>query len=807
MLKYLLILIFTLPLFPKNIQISGKIISKLNNEGVGYCTVIHKGTQNGTYTDSLGNFSFVSRSGEITLRAFTTGYQAKEISFYSENDTSGIEILIDIADFELEDVVVFAEGLGLRTMRKVLDRKENNKNKLNTYYYELYSKFIIQTDTLTAGRTTDNSDTTISSILESYSKSYYKTPDNYFNNIIKKRQSINVPPQANFTQLDNRFNAWNDFVIVFNEKIYSPFHPDSPDFYDFEFEKYIKDSLDRKLHKINIKPKGIARKAFSGYILIDSLEASPTYAELYPTEEVQLPFNAKMEYQQWFTKVDGFTLPSKLRAAGGSKAELFWIVAPRLDIIFENAQFNYKINIPLDDDLFDQRPVELAKNADENDPKFWKNNKLINLDKKEALAYDEIRKSIEAPDSIRGTNFITKSIAPISNKLRFINLPPFTGWEDVFKYNRITGFNPGVGLFGNLTETTKADIYTGYGIADETPFINANLKQYFNNSGNYYANINAYNRLQRTDNPNIIKDRTITFVSFLAGNDYGDYFYNQGGEFTLGYGWGQKAYIRKLKFVRPNFIEFFGRIENHKTAQTNTNFSLFNWNNIFRENPPSINDNFNTVGFKLNLNYSREKEISNLGFYFEGEYSDKLWNSSQNYSRYYGEAIFETRTLPLWKLKLRLSGAYSNGNVPFQKYFSLETATAGLTAPGAMRTLAPKEYYGSRFAAINFEHNFGEIFPGLFRIPNIASFGLEFILIANTAWSDFTQSEINRNSATNYPFNFTANNGDLLSDQLFTELGLGLNRLFILFRFDFMVRVSQGDGPQFRVTLSRASFD
>lgn len=794
-------------LLSKEIQISGQVLTSDGRVGVPYATVVNKGTRTGSYTDSLGNFSFKTNSGKIILSVFSGGFEKQEVEFFAESDTSGLEFLLTLSEYEFENVVVFAESMGRRVMRRVIERRIENKEKLKSYSYELYSKFIISTDTLTAGRKTSEQDTTISSILESYSKSYFKAPDKFFNEIYKKRQSINVPPQANYTSLDNRVNAWNDKVLIFNEKIYSPFNENALDFYDFQFIGYERDSLKNRLHKIEIKPTGFARKAFTGYLLIDSIEATPYYVYLEPTKEVQLPFNASMVMEQWFSKVEGFTLPSKLKTYGSASADLFWIFSPRVDIRFENAQYNYKINPKINNDLFNRRPVELADGADELNPDFWDSNKRISLSKNEAQAYDEIRKSIQSPDSTEGTNFFTKTIAPLSNKLRFINLPPFTGWEDAFQYNRVTGLNLGVGLFGNITKTTEANLYSSFGFAAERGFGELNLKQFTSKKENMFIDFSIYDKLNRSDNPFVIKNRTITFLSFLSPNDYGDYFYNKGIKAGIGYGWGQKAYIIKTQFARPNYLRFYGAIENHRTASVNTNFTLFNWNAEFRENPPTEEGQYNLLGFELNLNYNRQKKISNAGFYLNGEFSDKSFGSWINYSRFYCEGNLRFRTLPLWKLDLRVSGAYSNGILPFQKYFSIETATAGLTAPGAMRTLAPKEYYGSRYIAANLEHNFGEIFPGLIRIPNIASFGLEFILIANAAWSSFNKDEIIRNTDIGYNFNFTELNGNLFSDQVFTEFGLGLNRLFILFRFDFMVRVSQGLGPQFRVTLSGASFD
>ena len=53
-----------------------------------------------------------------------------------------------------------------------------------------------------------------------------------------------------------------------------------------------------------------------------------------------------------------------------------------------------------------------------------------------------------------------------------------------------------------------------------------------------------------------------------------------------------------------------------------------------------------------------------------------------------------------------------------------------------------KEFLGDRFLSLAFEHNFGEIIPGVLRIPNVASFGIEFVLFGNIGYSEFTDNAV-----------------------------------------------------------------
>jgi len=50
----------------------------------------------------------------------------------------------------LEGVVVIAEDPGMRLMRRAIEKKKEQSNQVNSYKYLLYTKFVIQTDTITA---------------------------------------------------------------------------------------------------------------------------------------------------------------------------------------------------------------------------------------------------------------------------------------------------------------------------------------------------------------------------------------------------------------------------------------------------------------------------------------------------------------------------------------------------------------------------------------------------------------------------------------------------------------------------------
>ena len=128
---------------------------------------------------------------------------------------------------------------------------------------------------------------------------------------------------------------------------------------------------------------------------------------------------------------------------------------------------------------------------------------------------------------------------------------------------------------------------------------------------------------------------------------------------------------------------------------------------------------------------------------------------------------------------------------------------AGIGTMNSFQGLKVKEFYGDRFAAFAFEHNFGEVIPGVFRIPNVASFGLEFLIFGNIGYSEFSDNTL-----------FSPIDGETMKqkqtaitkDKFYYEAGIGINQILIFLRFDISARFTQNDAPKFFFTLGGASF-
>jgi hypothetical protein len=785
--------------------ISGVVFDGESGNPLGSVTVRAANIDVGKFSDKEGKFKLKLPAGKHTILFSMVGKKTAISEIYLDSNIEDFKVTLDINPSISGDVLVIAETAAERLMRKTIERKISMKDSVKTYQYMLYTKFVASADTTFAGRKDNLTDTTIVSIFESYSNGYFQSPDSYYNEIIQRRQSVNVPPQANFVAFGTNINSFEDYVQIFSEEITTPFNKNALDYYEFTLDEKYRDTNELPIARIIATPKSNNRKQFQGFVLLDTVKLAPKSVELTPNKAVQLPFDAILFFKQTFDLVNNiFVTPEYLNIYASVDAGFLWIIKPRVDIKIETFAYNYILNEEIPSKYFNRRRIDASKTADNFDSLFWKKNEVVPLTKDESIAYDAIARARENPDSSMTEGFFGTYFAPINRQLVKLARPPFTGWTDIFEYNKIHGAYLGFGIRGDISDFNEAYAKIGYGFADRRPYGSLEIKQFFEEEKMFSLTAEVFYNLRRSDNPYIFKAEAITLTSILFHNDYGDYYY--GGGFKIGFegGLGQLRFIRQNRFERPNTLKVYILHEDQRKALINSEFSILNSSMNFRPNPDIIEGTENSLGFELNYNFSQERRLSNFGFGIQSLISEpSIMPSNFTYKRVALRLNLRTQTLPLWRLDCRFSGGISDGRLPPQRYFSLESSVSGIGTMNSFQGLKVKEFYGDRFAAFAFEHNFGEVIPGVFRIPNVASFGLEFLIFGNIGYSEFSDNAL-----------FSPVDGETMKqkqtaitkDKFYYEAGIGINQILIFLRFDISARFTQNDVPKFFFTLGGASF-
>lgn len=782
----------------QNIVVKGTVVDSSTNEPLRLATVRLLEYKRGTFTSRTGDFIFKNVVARDTITVVTSmvGYRPDTLQLFGKlvYDTS---VKINLAEraFRASEIVVTAEDPAVRIMRQVLEKKAAQEERLQSYSYTLYTKFVATTDTSTAMRSSGRGDTTVFSILESFSKGYFQRPDKYFNEILHRRQTANIPAQANFVAFGTNLNVYMDYVTLLNEEIASPFSKDGLDIYNYELAS----SEDEDIVQIRVHPKGSARKAFTGDVFIDQRKKIPLEARLTPNKVVSLPFDAQLTYRQTFSEESGAVMPEALAITSSVQADILFIISPRLDISIETYCDDYQLNPDIDPEVFEQRRVEIAQTADTYDSVFWQSHQKLPLKPEEQQAYADIQYLQDNPDSVQ-SSFFDSFLGPITRTIARLGRRPFTGFEDVLRYNSIHGLFLGVGLRFRPDTALEISATSGYGTADQHWYGSLKTEYFPDKLQKWSIDFGVGRGLARRDDPNILRSGVITFSSMLFGNDPGDYYYNEGWFAGIKYSWGQLRFLRNDIFGRLSGLRIGVVSERQTTAITHDTWYLFGNSNKRRQNPAIFHGSLQAVVAELHLQYSPVRQISRTGMSLTMEYSNpSVLPSDFEYFWMNWKGLVRMHTLPLWTLDIAASVGYTDGNVPPQRFYSIESAVSGLAFPGTLRGLGTKEFYGNRYAAVTVSHNFGEVIPGILRIPNIASFGIEFIGYSSIAYSTFTNTTVAFTQTTLPTISQTP-------EQLYYEVGIGINRILLFFRFDINARLSQRNNPQFWFTLSAATF-
>ncbi len=794
----LLALTYAVAVGQRSAIIAGTVTDAATGQPVAYASIRLLSVRRAAISDRRGSFSIRMSKDEQSkvvgsqLVVTCVGYAPDTMSVVALD--SLIRVQLRERNFEGPMVVVRAEDPAIRIMRRVIERRKRQDDSLLSYQYRLYSKIVVTTDTITATRSSGRGDTAVFSILESIADGYYKKPDLYTNRILQRRQTANIPPQANLVALGTNLSSYANNVTLLGEEIESPFANNAIDHAEFT----LRNDPDDSIAIIDVRTTGLLRKGFNGVLYIDTRTFAPLHVELEPNRVVNLPFNASLAYSQSFIVVDGMVMPDLLRIAGSLTADILFIIQPRLDVEVETRCSQYSINPMLDNDIFDQWRVELTESALTFDSTFWQQNAYGTLSQDEERAYTEIQRLIDNPDSLQST-VINSIFGPIARTVARLGRRPFSGFDDVARYNRIHGLYLGLGSRFRPDTAVELESGIGYGTADRRFYGWFRPSLYLGEQQRWSIDASIFDVLQRRDNPNVVRTSLITATSALFGSDYGDYYYRRGGELGLSYSWGQFVFIRNDLWQRPSSIRLFYRNEDHASATSRDVWSLFR-PTTQRSNPEIMPGTLRSIGAQMRINYSPSRLISRTGLAMTLEHANtSLMASSFGFTTLQAEGLLRFKPISVWTTDLVATFGWSDGGVPPQRFGSLETSVNGLAVTGAFRGMSIKEFYGDRFATLSLTQNFGEVIPGLLRIPGIASFGIEFLAFGAVGWTSFSE-QTKALTSTMLPSTAGTREG------LYYEVGLGINRLLLFFRVDINARLSQRDRPEFRLTLSGATF-
>jgi hypothetical protein len=767
-------------------RVEGIVIDGETGETLPSAHVVIESTYRGTITNADGHFSLKVHQWPVTLSFRFIGYETREITL-NKAPSEPLRVVLQPRYVEMDEVVVTGEDPAVSIMRKVIEKKQQWRAKLQSYQAQAYTRMIL------------SSDSAIASISESITTAYWDKEKGHREVVKAKKQTANMTGQSNFAGVNNVPNFYDNIIDVAGFKVIGPTHPEMLKFYDVSLEDfaYIDDNL---IYEIELTPKRKLQPLFVGTIHVMDDTYAMVDVDLKPNEVISFPKpvqDIQLAYGQQFSDFGGdFWLPVDMRIEGSVKVGLPGLQFPRIGFKQVSTVENYEVNIPVPDSLYkqDRTFVEDSSRTRAQKDSLWERNiQRVPLTQEEELAYQEI-------DS---TSTMEEAFKPTGPLARFIDMgdeedggsdTTDTAWDKIsrgfqslLRYSRVEEGLVGLrldrsiyknwDLLGEAAYSTGLEKWSygaGFQVDGETDSdLDWQWETYFQVDQDYQGIRSLYPQF-------------LTGIQPLLGyEDYFDYYRKSGIESSL-----------ELD-LPDSRLDLLGNIryEKHESLTKQTDYDILGRDFVQRPNPP-IQDGYY---FRYEVGGRWGNSANSFGVTGHDELAVywsqvlPLFNSDLTSSRVDGkfhwtfDTFYQRRLLPN-QLDVTLSGGWQVSGTELPQYFSGVDGSLGIVAPtGTMRSFLRQPVFGADHLGLMVEHHFRSIpFEAVgFQWAADRGWGLSVTGGATQFW----------NVRPNRDLNFDP-------EKLQLEAGVSWQGLFGLFRVDATRNFTQ-DAWFFTIGLAR----
>lgn len=481
---FFLFFVFPTLLIGQKTIVNGTITDAKTGETLPFVNLIFKDSKVGTTSDIDGNFRIETYYATDSLMASFVGYK-KMTKGVAIDEEQRINFQLETGGVALEEVVIKYKG---NPAHKILERvkknkKANNREKYDSYSYEVYNKVEFDINNITEEFKNkkifknfqfifDYTDTTGEKeylpmfMTESLSDFYYrrepKSEKEYINAV-----EISGTSNESITQfmgdMYQNVNVYENYISVFGKSFVSPI----ADFGLIYYRYYLQDSVmidGNYCFQIDFVPKLAQEPVFSGTMWINDTTYAIKKLEANIAKDANINFVNGFEVKQEYTKVDGqywmlkkdelivdFEIGEKVMGLYGRKATSY------KDI---------KVNLEIPEEKFEGiDKVVVSKDANEKDDTYW-----------QAMRHDTLS------DNQKGIYQMVDSIKNVPAFRTFVDIVQlvFTGYKqwgkvEVGPYFKLYSYNPVEGNRFRIGGRTSNDFstrlmlngYLAYGTNDQ----------------------------------------------------------------------------------------------------------------------------------------------------------------------------------------------------------------------------------------------------------------------------------------------------------------------------------------------------
>ena len=805
------ILLFAQVSIAQKTIVSGKVTDAKTGETLPFVNIVFKDSKVGTSTDIDGNYKIETYYATDSLIASFIGFKPS-VKKVKEDEDQTINFALESGDVQIQEVVVKYEGNPAHDILKRVKRNKaaNNREKYDSYNYEVYNKVEFDINNLTEEFKNkkvfknfqfvfDYTDTSGGKeylpmfMTESLSDFYYRREPKSEKEYIKASQ-ISGTSNESITQfmgdMYQKVNIYENYIDVFGKSFVSPI----ADFGLIYYRYYLMDSVvidGNYCYEIKFVPKLAQEPVFNGTMWINDTTYAVKKIEGGIAKEANINFvngfEVKQEYENiegkyWMLKKDelvvDFQLGEKVMGLFGRKSTSYK---------------NIEVNIPKSDTLYDGLSnVVVLDAANSREPDYWQSARHDTLSENQKGIYEMV-------DSV-------KNVPAFRTFVDLVKLL-FTGYKEVGNfeigpYFKLYSFNPVEGnrfrLGGRTSNQFSTRLmlfgYAAYGTRDERFKYNGGFRYRIKKNPRQYAGFQYTRDVEQLGISQNAFSQDNILSSFLRRNPNDKLTDVEEFEFTYEREWipglSNTLFVTKRGMSPLGSLDYIREIPAGSGQFTNDN--LLNTSEIslftrFAYKEKFVEGEFERIS--LGSKYPIVELQAGFGFkdVLDGDYDYQKFElaiSDNVKLGIYGQTEFRLTagkyfgTLPYTLLEIH------NGN---ESYFYDKQA---------FNLMNFFEFISDEYASVMLTHHFDGFF--LNKMP----------LLRKLKWREvatFSAVVGNLSDANKTELILPSNSFELTDP--YGEFGVGIENIFKLIRIDAMWRLNYLDNPNIAKFGLRASFE
>jgi hypothetical protein len=821
-LALLIITSATSQLFSQH-RLTGRVSDAVSGEPLQFANIWVEQTQSGTTTDKAGRFVLPLASGEHLLVVSYIGYRSRRQRVTVPGDPD-ITITLQPTAIELPEVTITpGDNPALRIIRKAIEMKEVQKAKLRNYSLTSHSKLLLRVSGFSVGAAsssteggsatvsiggdaasadTDSTDRADSSataerdqrlpiILETQTDAYWAAPNRYKEVVTARKQSAFIPAQGNI--LVSAF-----FIVDFSRDelnlsdkapVIGPISEAGLRHYYYRLAgtTFI-DST--KIYQIEISPLSDSDPLLLGTIYIADESYALSMVDVHVNNAALPTMLDTMAFRQNFRFVDGeFWMPADVIVTASANIP---VVNIGLHVEGFSVLQDYRINQAINEDFFDRTRIKVLKEADERDSLYWTENRKIPTSEEEERAYlvsDSIKIALDSTRyAVTFGSILSGGVTGAENaEFRY------PGIVSLYQFNRIEGhaLSGEFGLSFPAFPLRGIQAGAGYGFSDER--LKYNLASSFRlfSSPALTFGASRYFKLDHIDSegdPNTAD--FMTLLSWFGKYDYRDFYYRDGWQSWLRYD-PFLLFPMRITVSRDGFYN----------AVKNSEWSLFNRDGRYRDNPPVNEGHISSLSARVSLDMrdilDNAGELSRIGGrnhiptvgvgFHRIEVHSGDWDVTTLYASLSG--AFDLGVYGI--MSYNLTADRANAALPTQLLYNLRGGIQYLAATTGFRTLGFREFGGDTRAVGNISYDFRDWLFRWLRVPLLRDSGFGLELFASGGWTTMRAETAALQTVTPAEAKLP-----------FWEAGFGIDNILSIFRVDVAWRLNhQREGRNFFIGL------